>query len=71
MKKSSLMIFAGCFVMVQFAGGLAFGKDTACKVVTVEGRQMVLDCGSEAGNYQVGQPVTVKPAKKRKTIEGC
>jgi hypothetical protein len=60
------------FALAGPASTLLAAEGTAdCKVESVEGKTVVLDCNGDAQILEVGSPVEVIPVKKKTSIEGC
>jgi len=69
MKKEILAIFLSLFLVSIMFSVAAFASN--CKVESVSGSKVILDCGSDAKNLEPGSSVQVKSSKKKKRIEGC
>lgn len=67
-KKMVTWVMAMGFVLSSIGAGYAATVD--CKVESVDGSRVVLNCSDDAGKIVNGTTVTVKTAKK-KAIEGC
>ncbi len=68
-KKMKKIIALCCLVGFFASVSAAVAGDMSCKVVSVEGATVVMDCGGDAGNVAAGDKVEI--AKKKKAVEGC
>lgn len=69
-KKLTALILAMAFV-VSTAGVSTASRYVKCEVKSVEGSNVVLDCGDDAGDLDVGSKVKVKKSRRGGGIEGC
>lgn len=49
---------------------ISFGASGKCTVKKIEGDNLVVDCGKNAGNIKVGDKIKIKTMKKT-AVEGC
>lgn len=68
MKKLIASLLAMAFVITS--AGSVLASSGKCTVTSIDENKVVLDCGSSAGDFEVGSEVKIKSAKK-KSIEGC
>ena len=69
-KRLTALIMATMF----FAGTVAtgFAVNIKCEVKSVDGTTVVLDCGSKAKKFKVGDEVKVKvKVNSSQAVEGC
>lgn len=69
LKKILTAILAAGFIFTSAAGG-AWAATASCTVDKIEGKTVILDCGDDARDLEVGTKVKVKTSGK-KAIEGC
>jgi hypothetical protein len=68
MKQLSIIILALFFSITSISFSIAGIAN--CKIESIEGSQVVLDCGKKAGKFTVGKKVKISTKKKPK-VEGC
>lgn len=72
MMNRNVSFFTAClFLAATLFAGSAVIASTTCKVVSVQGTNVTLDCGDDATDYKTGIKVSIKKKKVRKAIEGC
>ncbi|BCL61391.1 hypothetical protein DGMP_20840 [Desulfomarina profundi] len=71
MKRTTTILLAGLFFITIVFPGTSFAGSTKCKVISIDGSNVTLDCGDNADNFDEGTKVLVKIKKSRKAIEGC
>lgn len=71
MKEKLITVCLSLFLASVVYSGLAVAGTANCTVDSVSGSKVMLDCGSKADDFDTGDSVKVKKAKKRKVIEGC
>ena len=68
MKKNLSVLGAVLLVCMGIQNAMAAsGK---CTIVKIEGKQMVLECKKDLGQFSEGDNIKIKSAKKS-SIEGC
>lgn len=75
MKRRALSIL---LVLLSIIGAgtvcLAAKSSTSCTVISISGKTVTLDCGTEANSFKPGDTVKVKntgSGAAKKAIEGC
>lgn len=48
----------------------SYGASAKCKIVEVEGENLILDCGKSSEKFAAGNKIKIKTVKT-KQIEGC
>ena len=68
--KTKLNVLVMTVIFTMSAVGIGLAANVKCEVEKVEGTKVILDCGSKAGEFKVGNKVKVKKVKVM-AIEGC
>ena len=69
-KQLTALIMATMFLAGTVATAVA--ASLICEVTSVDGKTVVLDCGSDAKKISVGDKVKVRVKKNnQQTVEGC
>ncbi|MBI5559249.1 MAG: hypothetical protein HY885_16620 [Deltaproteobacteria bacterium] len=68
--KKTIRILLSAIIVAFAASGPLYAASGQCTVVAIEKNKVILDCGSNSGEFKVGDEVKMKSVSK-KGVEGC
>lgn len=68
MRQLRITIMVGLMILINTQ--MAFAASGRCKVVSIQGSIMVLECSEKTKGFVQGDKVKIK-TNRRQTVEGC
>ncbi len=57
-------------IQIMFLVSISFAASGKCTVKKIEGSNLVIDCGKDAGDFKVNDKIKIKSVRKA-AVEGC
>lgn len=66
-----LIISIVVLFFITMVSEVTFGASDKCTIVSIDEKQMVIECDKPEKKFKVGDKLKIKSIKSRQQIEGC